>query len=199
MIYIKVRKQVSQVSQVVTLSPIKQEKALLGQIVSTPNSSATFRKSCTTFGRRNYLLRLSQIFKNQCYLTRSEHMLGSTIVRFAECFGEFLVGPDPGGQAVECRFLTDVGSIGLCQLALVIGSYSVFHLMSYELSVIICIPASRCFSLCKDTQNQRDKQHKKSRNVIGFPACFTNVIFPFPGCCIFVVSSGRQEIKCHSE
>lgn len=33
------------------------------QIVSTPNSSATFRKSCTTFGRRNYLLRLSQIFK----------------------------------------------------------------------------------------------------------------------------------------
>ena len=70
MIYIKVRKQVPQVSQVVTLSPIKQEKALLGQIVSTPNSSATFRKSCTTFGRRNYLLRLSQIFKNQCDLTR---------------------------------------------------------------------------------------------------------------------------------
>ena len=56
MIYIKVRKQVPQVSQVVTLSPIKQEKALLGQIVSTPNSSATFLKSCTTFGRRNYLL-----------------------------------------------------------------------------------------------------------------------------------------------
>ena len=56
MIYIKVRKQVSQVSQVVTLSPMKQEKALLGQIVSTPNSSATFWKSCTTFGRRNYLL-----------------------------------------------------------------------------------------------------------------------------------------------
>ena len=28
MIYIKVRKQVSQVSQVVTLSPMKQEKAL---------------------------------------------------------------------------------------------------------------------------------------------------------------------------
>ena len=54
MIYIKVRKQVPQVSQVVTLSPIKQEKALLGQIVSTPNSSATFWKSCTTFGRRNY-------------------------------------------------------------------------------------------------------------------------------------------------
>ena len=100
MIYIKVRKQVSQVSQVVILSPMKQEKALLGQIVSTPNSSATFWKSCTTFGRRNYLLRLSQIFKNQCYLTRREHMLGSTIVRLAECFGEFLVGPDPGGQAV---------------------------------------------------------------------------------------------------
>ena len=172
---------------------------MLGQIVSTPNSSATFWKSCTTFGRRNYLLRLSQIFKNQCYLTRSEHMLGSTIVRLAECFGEFLVGPDPGGQAVECRFLTDVGSIGLRQLALVIRSYSVFHLMNYELSVIICVPASRCFSLCKDTKNQRDKQHKKSLNVIGFPACFTNVIIPFPGCCIFVVSSGRQEIKCHSE
>ena len=61
-------------------------------------------------------------------------MLGSTIVRLAECFGEFLVGPDPGGQTVECRFLTDVGSIGLCQLAFVIGSYSVFHLMNYELS-----------------------------------------------------------------
>ena len=30
MIYIKVRKQVPQVSQVVTLSPMKQEKALLG-------------------------------------------------------------------------------------------------------------------------------------------------------------------------
>ena len=73
MIYIKVRKQLSQVSQVVTLSPMKQEKALLGQIVSTPNSSATFRKSCTTFGRKNYLLRLSQIFKNQCDLTRGGH------------------------------------------------------------------------------------------------------------------------------
>ena len=193
MINIKVRKQLTQVSQDDTLSPIKQEKALLGQIVSTPNSSSTFWKSCTTFGCRNYLLRLSQIFENQCYLTRREHMLGGTIVRLAECFGEFLVGPDPGGQAVECRFLTDVGSIGLCQLALVIGSYSVFHLMSYELSVIICVPASRCFSLCKDTKNQRDKQHKKSRNVIGFPTCFMNVIFPFPGCCIFVVSSGRQE------
>ena len=43
--------------------------SVVKQIVCSPNSSATFRKSCTTFGRRNYLLRLSQIFKNQCYLT----------------------------------------------------------------------------------------------------------------------------------
>ena len=95
MIYIKVRKQVSQVSQVVTLSPMKQEKALLGQIVSTPNSSATFWKSCTTFGRRNYLLRLSQILENQRYLSGGEHPLRHPIVRFFQCFGQLRVRLDP--------------------------------------------------------------------------------------------------------
>ena len=49
-------------------------------------------------------------------------MLGSTIVRLAECFGEFLVGSDPGGQAVEGRSWTDIGSIGLCQFDFVIGA-----------------------------------------------------------------------------
>ena len=55
-------------------------------------------------------------------------MLGSTIVRLTERFGEFLVGSDPGGQAVEGCSWTDIGSIGLCQLDFVIGSDSVFHL-----------------------------------------------------------------------
>ena len=154
------------------------------QIIYSLNSSSTIPKSCTTFGRRNYLLRLSQIFKNQGYLTRRKHVLGSAIVRLTERFGEFLVGSDPGGQAVEGRSWTDIGSIGLCQFDFVIGSDSVFHLecqfwfMNYEF-------------WCKDTQNQRHKQHKKSRSVIGFHAYCTNVIFPFSGCCIFVVSSGR--------
>ena len=103
------------------LTKFKQKDQFL-QIVSTSNSSATFWKSCTTFGRRNYLLRFPQIFKNQCDLTGCEHMLGGTIVRFAECFGELLVGPDPDGQAVEGSSCTNVRSIGLCQLALVIGA-----------------------------------------------------------------------------
>ena len=51
----------------------KVYKGGIVQIVSTPDSSSTFWKSCTTFGRKNYLLRLSQIFKNQCDLTRGGH------------------------------------------------------------------------------------------------------------------------------
>ena len=49
-------------------------------------------------------------------------MLGRTIVRLTERFGEFLVGPDPDGQAVEGSSCTNVRSIGLCQLALVLGA-----------------------------------------------------------------------------
>jgi len=37
----------------------KVYKGGIVQIVSLPNSSSTIPKSCTTFGRRNYLLRLS--------------------------------------------------------------------------------------------------------------------------------------------
>ena len=40
------------------------------QTIYSLNSSSTIPKSCTTFGRRNYLLRLSQIFKNQCHPRR---------------------------------------------------------------------------------------------------------------------------------
>ena len=39
----------------------KVYKGGIVQIVSSPDSSSTIWKSCTTFGRRNYLLRLSQI------------------------------------------------------------------------------------------------------------------------------------------
>ena len=37
----------------------KVYKGGIGEIVYLPNSSSTIWKSCTTFGRRNYLLRLS--------------------------------------------------------------------------------------------------------------------------------------------
>ena len=53
-------------------------------------------------------LRLSQIFEYQGDLTRSVHVLRSTIVCLTECFGGLLVGSDPSGQAVECGSWTDI-------------------------------------------------------------------------------------------
>ena len=115
-------------------------------------------------------------------------MLGSTIVRLAECFGEFLVGPDPGGQAVECRFLTDVGSIGLCQLAFVIGSYSVFHLMSYELSYAsLQVVAFLYVKILKISDINNIKCHEVSSD---FTLAARMSYFPFRG----VVS-----LFCHPE
>ena len=75
--------------------PVKVYKGGIAQIVSSPDSSSTILKSCTTFGRRNCLLRLSQILKNQGDLSGREHALRHPIVRFFQCFGELGVRLDP--------------------------------------------------------------------------------------------------------
>ena len=73
----------------------KVYKGGIVQIVSSPDSSSRILKSCTTFGRRNYLLRLSQILENQRYLSGGEHPLRHPIVRFFQCFGQLRVRLDP--------------------------------------------------------------------------------------------------------
>ena len=111
MIYIKVRKQVPQVSQVVTLSPIKQEKALLGQIVSTPNSSATFWKSCTTFGRRNYLLRLSQILHDDRHLLFQEAVAVFVVSQGVQLVHHGAATHHPSVQVLQSSGTLRVGAV----------------------------------------------------------------------------------------
>ena len=105
----------------------KVYKGGIGEIVSSPDSSSTIWKSCTTFGRRNYLLRLSQILENQRHLSGREHSLRGAVVRFFQGFGQSGVRLYPESQTVEGCIGTNVGSVGLGQLTLVIRSDAVFH------------------------------------------------------------------------
>ena len=73
----------------------------------------------------------SQVFEDEGYLTRGEHTLTGSVVRFFQRFGKFVVGPYPHSQAVQCRPGTDVGAIGFGQFAFEIRSD--FHGLIYDL------------------------------------------------------------------
>ena len=60
----------------------KVYKGGIVQIVSTPDSSSTIWKSCTTVGRRNYLLRLSQILHNDCHFLFQEAVVSKNIINY---------------------------------------------------------------------------------------------------------------------
>ena len=51
--------------------------------------------------------------------------MGYSVVGLFESLGELLVGLDPGGQAVQCRTRTNIGSVCLGQFAFVV--WTGFH------------------------------------------------------------------------
>ena len=100
----------------------------------------------------DYFLRFSQILENQCHLAGGEHALRWAVVRLFQGFHQVTIGLDPLSQAVQGRSGSDVGCIGLCQLAFEIGTD--FHTdLWFLISDWWCM-----IRWCKDTNNQRGRQ-----------------------------------------
>ncbi len=106
----------------------KVYKGGIVQIVSLPNSSSTFWKSCTTFGRRNYLLRLSQILHDDRHFLFQETVAILVITQSVQLFHQWTAAKHPPVQILQGSGTPGMWAVQQCQVHLRISFDSeIFH------------------------------------------------------------------------
>jgi len=83
----------------------KVYKGGIVQIVSSPDSSSTIWKSCTTFGRRNYLLRLSQILHDDRHFLFQETVAILVITQSIQLFHQWTAAKHPTSTSLYIAHL----------------------------------------------------------------------------------------------
>ena len=91
----------------------KVYKGGIGEIVSSPDSSSTIWKSCTTFGRRNYLLRLSQILHDDRHFLFQE-----TVAILGGCAGGALALEDVITDVLKGGEIVRLGDLDTLQIGI---------------------------------------------------------------------------------